>query len=177
MDDAWTTESQHIACFLDSDGEIQTDELIKQLQAIGKSIYLPILNPDKTNTLLFARYQTGDTLIPNRFGILEPDLSTQPSINTRDLDLVLMPLVVFDHHGNRLGMGGGYYDRTFSYLLDQNIDDQGIDEQNIDDKNSRPRLAGLAYSFQQVDQLKPEAWDVPLEKIFTELSVVSVSSN
>jgi len=172
MDDAWLTTSQRIACFLDSDGEIATDRLIKQLLAAGKSVYLPVLDPNKTNALLFARYQAGDVLIPNRFGILEPDLSTQAPINTRDLDLVLMPLVVFDHEGNRLGMGGGYYDRTFSYLLDQSID-----EQNIDDKNSRPRLAGLAYSFQQVDQLKPAAWDVPLEKVFTELSVVSVSSN
>ena len=177
IDDAWLTDSQHIACFLDSDGEIATDALIKQLLTIGKSVYLPILNPDKANTLLFARYQAGDKLIPNKFGILEPDLAAQAPIDTRTLDLVLMPLVVFDHQGNRLGMGGGYYDRTFSYLLDQNFDNQGIDGQNIDSENSRPRLAGLAYSFQQVDQLKPAAWDVPLEKVFTELSVVSVSSN
>ena len=165
--DPWLTDSQHIACFLDSDGEIATGALIQQLQAMGRSVYLPVLDPTKTNELLFVGYQPNDKLIPNKYGILEPDLASLTPINSCDLDLVLMPLVAFDGRGNRLGMGGGYYDRTFSFLIDNKTTSQ----------DSQPRMAGLAYSFQQVDQLEPASWDVPLQKVFTERAVISVQAN
>ncbi|MGD8594123.1 MAG: 5-formyltetrahydrofolate cyclo-ligase, partial [Gammaproteobacteria bacterium] len=72
----------------------------------------------------------------------------------RRLNLVLTPLVAFDARGNRLGMGGGYYDRTFAYLRHQH-------------RWRRPRLAGIAYDFQQVDRLERSSWDVPLSTIAT----------
>jgi 5-formyltetrahydrofolate cyclo-ligase len=71
------------------------------------------------------------------------------------LDLVLTPLVGFDHKGNRLGMGGGYYDRSFAFLLRR---------QNW----KKPRLVGLAYDFQQLDKLPAKNWDVPLTAVATD---------
>ncbi|MBV1913928.1 MAG: 5-formyltetrahydrofolate cyclo-ligase [Pseudomonadales bacterium] len=155
----WVKQAQHIACFLDNDGEIETGPLIRQLLTAGKSVYLPALHPDKTNELLFLSYQHDDLLKPNRFGILEPDIRKQALINNQDLDLVLMPLVAFDKRGHRLGMGGGYYDRSFAFIQTEQV--------------QKPQLAGIAYSFQQVDHLEPESWDVPLGKVFTEQGVVS----
>ncbi|MDF1643407.1 MAG: 5-formyltetrahydrofolate cyclo-ligase [Pseudomonadales bacterium] len=163
MDHEWLEKSQHIACFLDHDGEISTGPLIKKLHAAGKSVYLPVLDPDKTNELLFFLYQPNDPLIPNRFGIPEPDITRLKPISSEDLDLVLMPLVAFDEKGNRLGMGGGYYDRSFAFTLST--------QQTKQDR--KPCLAGVAYSFQQVDQLHSESWDVPLEIVFTELAVIN----
>lgn len=163
MDHKWVSDSQHIACFLDHDGEINTDPLIKQLHAAGKSVYLPALNPDKTNELLFFLYQPNDRLIPNRFGIPEPDINRLKPIDSRNLDLVLMPLVAFDKKGHRLGMGGGYYDRSFAFTLATQQTKQ----------NRNPYLAGIAYSFQQVEQLHSESWDVPLGIIFTELAAIN----
>ena len=155
----WVKQAQHIACFLDNDGEIETRPLISQLLDAGKSVYLPVLHPDKTNQLLFLSYQHSDLLKPNRFGILEPDMQSQSLINNKDLDLVLMPLVAFDQKGHRLGMGGGYYDRSFAFSQTEPV--------------QKPRLAGIAYSFQQVDHLEPESWDLPLAKVFTEHGVVN----
>ena len=158
MEHNWLKECHQIACFLDNDGEIETGPLINQLLAAGKSVYLPALHPDKENELLFLPYKQNDSLIANRFGIPEPDIHSQKWINNRDLDLVLMPLVAFDKQGNRLGMGGGYYDRSFAFILEQ--------------QTQKPRLAGIAYSFQQVDHLEPANWDVPLGNIFTEKGVI-----
>ena len=73
----------------------------------------------------------------------------------RELDLILAPLVGFDTHGNRLGMGGGYYDRTFAYLKHR------LHWQ-------KPRLIGLAYELQRVADLANHAWDVPLQSVVTE---------
>ena len=73
----------------------------------------------------------------------------------RQLDVVIAPLVAFDESLNRLGMGGGYYDRTFAFRKRARV-------------LRRPVLIGVAYSFQRVDRLQPENWDVPLDVVITE---------
>src|SRR5690606_40461575 len=65
-----------------------------------------------------------------------------------------LPLVAFDARGNRLGMGGGFYDRTFARAPRA--------------RTLRPRLVGLAHHFQQVASLPAEPWDIPLDAIATD---------
>ena len=140
--------AQHIALYVSFDGEISTDKLIKILWAQGKQVYLPVLHPFNPNHLLFLRYLPDTPMLKNKFGIWEPKLNVQSVLPLEELDILFTPLVAFDKQGNRLGMGGGFYDRTL---------------QNW--RNSSFIPVGLAHQCQQVEQLPTEAWDVPLHQI------------
>lgn len=140
--------AQHIALYVSFDGEISTDKLIKTLWAQGKQVYLPVLHPFNPNHLLFLRYLPDTPMLKNKFGIWEPKLNVQNVLPLDELDILFTPLVAFDKQGNRLGMGGGFYDRTL---------------QNW--RNSSFIPVGLAHQCQQVEQLPTEAWDVPLHQI------------
>ena len=140
--------AQHIALYISFDGEISTDKLIKILWAQGKQVYLPVLHPFNPNHLLFLRYLPDIPMVKNKFGIWEPKLNVQNVLPLDELDILFTPLVAFDKQGNRLGMGGGFYDRTL---------------QNWQNSSFIP--VGLAHQCQQVEQLPTEAWDVPLHQI------------
>lgn len=140
--------AQHIALYLSFDGEISTDKLIKTLWAQDKQVYLPVLHPFNPNHLLFLRYLPDTPMLKNKFGIWEPKLNVQNVLPLDELDILFTPLVAFDKQGNRLGMGGGFYDRTL---------------QNWQNSSFIP--VGLAHQCQQVELLPTEAWDVPLHRI------------
>lgn len=151
--------SKHIAFYLPNDGEMDVTPLIERAWAMGKRCYLPVLSPLYHNRLWFAPYTGRDRLVLNRFGIPEPDLSWSNMRPAWSLDLILTPLVAFDSEGNRLGMGGGYYDRTLAYLSRRHV-------------WRKPHLIGTAYSFQQVEELPCQSWDVPLHGIATDSSLL-----
>lgn len=144
--------SQHIAIYITNDGEIDTSVLIKDLRQRGKTLYLPVVHPLRKGHLAFVRWQATQPMHKNRFGILEPQLNPAQSIPTAMLQLICMPLVAFDESGNRLGMGGGFYDRSLAFMHQQ---------------GNKPALIGLAYELQKVAQLPVEAWDIPLTAIAT----------
>lgn len=115
---------------------------------------LPCIHPGRR--LRFAPWRSGDALVQNRYGIPEPDLAPSSQLSPRDLDVVLLPLLAFDRHGARLGTGGGFYDRSFDFLLDL-------------PRPARPLLIGVGYEFQAQEQNLPsEPWDVPLDMAVTE---------
>lgn len=147
--------ARRIAAYLPADGELDTRPLIERAWTMGKRVYLPVLVPHGENRLWFARYTPDTLLVSNRFGIPEPARAQHRRIAPLALDAVFTPLVAFDPTGHRLGMGGGFYDRSFAYLLRHR-------------RWLRPRLIGLAYDFQRVDRLPAEAWDVPLHAIVTD---------
>lgn len=147
--------SRKIAAYLPADGEVDTQPLIELAWQTGKQVYLPVLVPFLGNSLWFARYEPETRLVRNRYGIAEPEIVHRQRIAAHGLDVVLAPLVGFDRAGNRLGMGGGFYDRSFAYLLSR--------------KHWRkPRLIGLAYEFQQLPRLPAQPWDVPLSAVATD---------
>lgn len=148
------TQAQHIAVYLAADGEIDTQYVIEKCWQLGKTIYLPILHPVRHNRLWFARYKQDSAMIKNCYGISEPDPHRNARRQAWALDLVLLPLVAFDSQGGRMGMGGGYYDRTFAFTAQR----QG---------KLSPKLIGLAHEIQKVDQLPVESWDIPLAGIVT----------
>lgn len=143
--------SQHIALYLANDAEIDTYPLIQALWQQGKSVYLPVLHPFVAGYLLFVRYDKDTLLYPNKFGIPEPLPACHQLMPVQQLDIIFTPLVAFDAAGNRLGMGGGFYDRTLSQLP----------------PGSRCQVIGLAHNCQQVDAVPGEAWDIPLKQIIT----------
>ena len=110
----------------------------------------------------FLEYSLGDQLVNNRYGIPEANQGS-PEISADQLDLVLLPLVGFDRQGRRLGMGGGYYDRCFSFTKHKN-------------KVSKPLLIGLAHSCQESPELPNEEWDIALDLIISDRGVVYTKS-
>ena len=142
--------AQHIALFLSVDGELNTRPLIARLWQQHKQVYLPVLHPFSPGNLLFIRYTPETELIPNRLRIPEPQLNVQDIIPLDRLDVMFVPLVAFDKHGQRLGMGGGFYDRTLQHW-----------------RRHRFLPVGLAHDCQQVDTLPVETWDIPLPAILT----------
>ncbi|OOF46574.1 5-formyltetrahydrofolate cyclo-ligase [Rodentibacter trehalosifermentans] len=138
-------QAKHIGLYLAFDGEISTQALIKALWQQDKKVFLPVLHPFAKNHLLFLRYLPDTPMVQNHFGIWEPKLNVQNVLPINALDMLFSPLVAFDKQGNRLGMGGGFYDRTL---------------QNWQQKSFLP--IGLAHACQQVEALPIEHWDVPL---------------
>ena len=155
---------QRLALYLESDGEIGTGALIDQLHHAGKQLYLPVLRDTPSPTLWFCRYRPGDPLLTNRFSIAEPDPRRNRPVSPLALDLVMLPLVGFDLRGNRIGMGGGYYDRTFAYLQRHRYWLQ-------------PRLLGMAHSLQQLANIEAHPWDIPLDGVLTERGLIQSRIN
>lgn len=154
-------QSRRIAGFIANDGEPSLDPLMERAWAQRKQWHLPIIGLPNINHLWFGRYDEGDALQLNRFRIPEPVLALHDATPAWGLDLVLMPLVAFDPQGNRLGMGKGYYDHTFAFLRRRH-------------HWRKPRLVGIAYEFQKLEQLPFQSWDVPLDAIVTEQSVYNI---
>jgi 5-formyltetrahydrofolate cyclo-ligase len=148
-------QSRHLAAYFAVNGEMDPSPLIEQAWSMDKTIYMPVLKPGCENRLWFTPYHPGDRLTHNRFGIPEPVHACRKRVSPLKLDLVLAPLVAFDDQGNRMGMGGGYYDRSFAFLRLRRL-------------WRRPRLMGLAYEFQRQTRLQASPWDIPLNAIATE---------
>lgn len=148
--------SKHIAFYLANDGEIDLTLLIEHAWQQNKQCYLPVLAEPNTKRLWFIPYTPETTLRPNRFGIPEPVHPRSTRLRkTLSLDLILMPLVAFDPQGHRIGMGGGFYDRTLAFLTSRQY-------------WHKPNLVGVAYEFQKQKQIATNPWDVPLQAIATE---------
>jgi 5-formyltetrahydrofolate cyclo-ligase len=140
--------SQQVACYFATGNEFDCTLFINAIWGAKKNCFLPVLSEQQS--LTFSAYHPHDILCSNRYNILEPENKTHFPIE--ELDLVFVPLVGFDLQGNRLGMGGGYYDRTFSHLQDK----------------KKPYLIGLAYECQYVPEVPEEPFDVPLDAVLTE---------
>ncbi len=140
----------NIALYLSFDGELDTRPLIQQLWQQNKQIYLPILHPFSRHHLLFLTYSPDTPLIRNRLNIDEPQLDVRQVLPVSELDVMFIPLVAFDCTGQRLGMGGGFYDRTLAKWPQQNF-----------------YPIGLAHDIQLVEKLPSASWDIPLPEIMT----------
>lgn len=146
--------SQHIAFYLPNDGEIDPTLLMERAWQQKKTCYLPVLAPlDKK--LLFLPYHKDEPLQLNQFRIPEPLLQPDKIRAAWTLDLVITPLVAFDLQGNRLGMGGGYYDRTFAFIQKAS-------------KPKKPKFVGVAHAFQQCPALPRQDWDIAMDAVFTD---------
>ncbi len=139
-----------VAVFLSFDGELDTQPLIEQLWRAGKRVYLPVLHPFSPSNLLFLHYHPQSKLVTNRLKIQEPRLDVRDVLPLSKLDVLVTPLVAFDEDGQRLGMGGGFYDRTL---------------QNWQQHKILP--VGYAHDCQLVEKLPAEKWDIPLPAVVT----------
>ena len=156
-------KAQNIACYSAKDSEMPTQPIIEAIWTTNKNCYLPVMVINN-KTLQFAAYLRDDSLQQNSFLINEPLMIKQSNlIDSQSLDLVIVPLRAFDADGNRLGSGGGYYDRTFSFL-------------NVNKSLKKPLLYGLGFSCQFVSQIEPKNTDVVLDAVITEEGVQKFSN-
>ncbi len=154
--------AKRIALYLPNDGEIDPSLLIDQARKMGKVCYLPVLQPLVENRLWFVRFDHKTPMTHNRFGIPEPKLKgfadkKYNRCRPEDLDLVLFPLVAFDEQGGRMGMGGGFYDRTFAFTRHRRF--------------AKPAMIGLAHECQKVDDLPIADWDIPLQGVVSDQGI------
>jgi 5-formyltetrahydrofolate cyclo-ligase len=145
-----------VAGYWATDGELPLNLAIPPLATRGQQFLLPIIG--KERQLRFAPWQAGDAVEPNRYGIPEP-VAPPEWFAPFQLDLVLVPLLAFDRRGHRLGYGGGYYDRSFAFLKEQV-------------RPTEPLLVGIAYDFQELEQIDLEPWDVRLDYIATDHELI-----
>lgn len=151
----FSKELTKIGIYYAVNNEVDVHPLCEILWQENKRVYLPIVEKKK---LLFGEYRNISNLKNNRFKIPEPIVGLESQISAFELDLIFMPLVAFDPMGNRIGMGGGFYDRT-------------LDNKQLDNDLKKPILVGVAYEFQKQNQIQPNPWDIPLDMIFTESKI------
>lgn len=142
-----------LAGYVAADAEADPGPFLAAARFRKRRVYLPVVGASGSGRLRFTETGAGQPLSPNRFGIPEP--LSGAVVSPLFLDLVLVPLVGVDDQGNRIGMGAGFYDRTFQFL-------------NGRAGWRKPRLVGVAYECQRVARLAPSPWDVPLDAVVTE---------
>tara|TARA_Y100001933_G_scaffold55002_1_gene54419 strand:+ start:495 stop:1097 length:603 start_codon:yes stop_codon:yes gene_type:complete len=136
-----------IAAYLNLPSEVNLSEFIRKAQKRGQSLCVPVV--DATKRVMEFRDLPVDF---ERQDQNEEDLVllTQKKRSVNELDCALIPLLVFDSHGNRIGMGGGYYDKFF------------------ENSKTRPLLIGIAYELQKAEKIIPQEWDVRMDMIASE---------
>lgn len=145
-------KADHIAIYLSVDGELDTRPIINYFWQQGKALYLPVIHPFSSGHLLFLKYDKDTPMVENQYYIHEPKLDKTKVLPISQLDIIFTPLVAFDKQGQRLGMGGGYYDRSLEKWFKHHTGALPI---------------GLAHDCQQIDSIPSESWDIPLPVIIT----------
>ena len=143
--------AKRIGCYLSMKSEVDTANILSRAWKENLRIFVPVVR--ENFEMEFRNFTRNTRTEQNSLGIEEPVDSE--IIDSRELDIVITPLVAFDNDRNRVGMGGGYYDREFSYLANT-------------DQHQKPLLLGIAYDCQKVEKIAPNPWDIRLFRIFTE---------
>jgi 5-formyltetrahydrofolate cyclo-ligase len=174
----------HIAIYLANDAELSLQPFIHWCWQNNKQVYLPVIHPFSKGHLLFLHYNQHTLLIKNKFGIAEPKLDVNRVIPIEQLEVILTPLVAFDNSGARIGMGGGYYDRTLANWY--SVYQQQLTARNkLNQLNERNELSeeaekasstikvlknypiGIAHDCQLIAKVPSQLWDIPLPEIIT----------
>lgn len=142
--------AENLAFYLANDGELDPMPVIQYCWQQQKKVYLPVLHPFSSGHLLFVAFTPDSPIRANHYGIAEPVIRCRDICPLEQLDIIFSPLVAFDTQGNRLGMGGGFYDRTLSPILRDKL---------------TTKVIGLAHQCQQTEQLPYQHWDIPMQKI------------
>ncbi len=150
----WLRPGRFIAAYAAIDGELDPRPIVNAARARRCHVYLPRITARRHARMRFL--PAGHSRSINRYGIEEPAAGAARA--ARGFDLILLPLVAFDRHGARLGMGAGYYDRALAF-------------RRLRRTWRGPRLVGLGYAFQEVPALPLGVHDIRLDAVITERGV------
>ena len=137
--------AESVACYLPMRDEVDPSRIIERAWRANKRVFCPVMG--NQGNMIYRQLDRDTTLLRNSFGLWEPVDSE--TISPKQLDLVVTPLVAFDKNNNRIGMGGGYFDRCFSFLRHRK-------------HWLSPKLVGVAYACQKVEEIRPNPWDIRL---------------
>jgi 5-formyltetrahydrofolate cyclo-ligase len=143
--------SSVVGCYLPMHDEVDTRAIIETAWRANKRIFVPILRNNRE--MFFCELRPETELEQNHFGVWEPTRGFL--IAPQKLDIVITPTVAFDHDRHRIGMGGGYYDRCFSFLRHRK-------------HWFRPKLVGIAFQCQEVEKISPNPWDIRLYRLISD---------
>lgn len=143
--------SKTVGCYLPMADEVDTRLIVETAWRANKRIFVPVLRGK--GQMFFCELRVETELVRSRFGIWEPIRGFL--IAPGKLDIVVTPTVAFDDDGHRIGMGGGYFDRCFSFLRCRRL-------------WIRPKLLGVAFHCQKVEKIAPNPWDIPLYRVITD---------
>jgi 5-formyltetrahydrofolate cyclo-ligase len=167
--------AKRIAIYLAVDGEINGHGFILWCWKNNKEIYLPVIHPFSPGHLLFLKYDQSTVMSVNQYGIEEPKLDVRHILAVNEIDVLLTPLVAFDAKGNRLGMGGGFYDRTLSSWFEKTLATELDTPLGVNPVlEIKPYPIGIAHDCQQVDVIPTEYWDIPLPEVISPSSHVVI---
>lgn len=144
--------SKTLACYLHDWDEVDTRAIIERAWCAKKRVFAPVI--DRRGGMRFHALRPDTRLEQNRFGLWEPVATS--AIAPQKLDVVITPAVAFDDELNRIGTGGGYFDRCFAFLRNRK---QWL----------RPKLIGVAFDCQRVEKITPNPWDIRLYRVISEI--------
>lgn len=145
-------DAQTVMLFLNFRDEVETTGLAQKVLDLGKRLVLPRCAPKGVLIPALIRDLQGD-IEPGTWGIREPKKEQLVLVNPLEVDCIFVPGAAFDDLGNRLGYGGGYYDRFFERL-----------------KDTTPKIA-LAFACQVVAKIPVEPFDKRVDLLITEEGV------
>lgn len=141
-------DARVVALYIGLNDEAPAQRLGAHLAAMGKTLALPRVL-DRLGSMDFLCWRPDDILLPGPFGTSHP----QPGSGPVAPDVIIAPLLAFDRRMNRLGQGGGYYDRAFA-------------------RHPDALRIGLAWSVQEQDAVPADPWDLPLDMLLTEVELI-----
>lgn len=148
--------AKSFTAYIAANGELSLAPLIRLGQQQGKTCFLPKISGQGMG---FHSFPKGAKLYRNRYNLMEPS-SLKGTLNLAKVNLILCPLVAFDRHGNRLGMGGGFYDKALSKLKD----------------NRKLKVWGVGHDCQEVPLMQPQTWDIAMDGIFTPSQAITTKT-
>lgn len=146
--------ARRIAAYVGTRSEIDPMPLLHRAHLMGKRCYLPVLHPVLPGRLWFVPWRPDTPMRPNRFEIPEPIFTVRERCKPQWLDLIVMPLLGFDDRCHRLGMGGGFYDRTLAFARYRR-------------RWERPCMIGVAHEVQRCERIPAAPWDIRPSMIVT----------
>jgi 5-formyltetrahydrofolate cyclo-ligase len=153
--DARWASARTVLCYISNAFEVDTHTLIKQALAARKRIVVPVTNV-REKKIILSRLRRWPDLTVGPYGILQPAPRFIRRVAPKEVDLALVPGVLFDRRGGRIGFGGGYFDKLLAQM-------------------QRATRIGLAFSFQVRKQALPrEAHDIAMHAIVTEKEVINI---
>lgn len=149
-------ESKNIMIYLSFNNEVDTYKLMKYCLNSGKRVIVPYCIKEERK-IIPSEVKNPDTELKlNSIGYKEPDIESLREVKVEDIDLVIVPGVVFDESGNRIGFGGGYYDRFLKRL------------------KSTTMTIAICYDYQIIDRVPVDEFDIPVKSIITNKRVINV---